>query len=686
MSDKKPEWSDYAYDNDSISKRLGISEDEVKKLKNEAAARDKSQTGTTVGKTDTGIGVGASVDINDLKNSALRLGIKIPGLGIEYDTNGEGSIDIVNFIKIETVKIKCFYVQRFYFAGQFLFSDIQKVDSEECNKEPEPEPTPEPTPKPLPKRDDIKPPNEPPDPQPRGSPTKPFAGIITFLGTFTSALSMSNASGEVSSQNKAGASGVTSIYRLGLLDNPFFDVWTIITDVSGDTASLNFPSTIRVCFNKAGIETLDNYVFLSPFHYLSMGEELKRIRPKEHFPSYDSVPGGYALAWSAIGAYGNFFFFQGTEQQAFLFGDTLPYSSVSFSSGPGGWTETRKTKRWFYDKNDNYKYKYGLEEETRSNTVSYGGSTSFVERSSNQVSQFINLYDLVKNSTKNPPLPLQSETKMDEDCCKIVKKLAKIMAVDKFPASLPKSILAKTNSSGKVIEEGQVKIPDYAELFGWYIDQFDKIMGQWTVDIKVKDVDPLTPGNQEQTITLPNLAEAIAEIYGLLLQQNINSTVALNFESRTLSEAGLTRQAAIKAFRAIETIIDYIGIDVIEKEELIQHSFDPNGETLDEILGDEPEKAPIKVYEFDYKNGITLKTALQDLAVSANIIKGVFAKRLDSSDPAAMKEQIRKNVKDMEKNERILRKEADKDWDDFKAKFKSDLGDNSEIKIKDVKE
>jgi len=30
MVDKKPEWSDYAYDNDSISKRLGIEKDEVR--------------------------------------------------------------------------------------------------------------------------------------------------------------------------------------------------------------------------------------------------------------------------------------------------------------------------------------------------------------------------------------------------------------------------------------------------------------------------------------------------------------------------------------------------------------------------------------------------------------------------------------------------------------------------------
>lgn len=143
MVDKKPEWSDYAYDNDSISKRLGIEKDEVQKLKDEAATKSKKTVEGIVNPPGSvGAGIGGSIDINDLKKSYLRVGAKIPGLSVEFDTNGEGNIDIVNLIRVETIRIKCFYIQRFYLAGQFLYSDIQKVDSEECNKEPEPEPDP----------------------------------------------------------------------------------------------------------------------------------------------------------------------------------------------------------------------------------------------------------------------------------------------------------------------------------------------------------------------------------------------------------------------------------------------------------------------------------------------------------------------------------------------------------------
>jgi hypothetical protein len=143
MADKKPEWSDYAYDNNSISKRLGIEKDEVQKLKDEAATKSKKTVEGIVNPPGSvGAGIGGSIDINDLKKSYLRVGAKIPGLSVEFDTNGEGNIDIVNLIRVETIRIKCFYIQRFYLAGQFLYSDIQKVDSEECNKEPEPEPDP----------------------------------------------------------------------------------------------------------------------------------------------------------------------------------------------------------------------------------------------------------------------------------------------------------------------------------------------------------------------------------------------------------------------------------------------------------------------------------------------------------------------------------------------------------------
>jgi len=145
MADKKPEWSDYAYDNDSISKRLDISKDEVRKLKDDAAVRSKQTTEAVT--PNIGVEIGGSININDLKDSYLRVGAKIPGFGVQFDTNGEGSIDIVNLIKVETVRIKCYYIQRFYLAGQFLYSDIQKVDSDECNNK-EPEPTPEPEPEP----------------------------------------------------------------------------------------------------------------------------------------------------------------------------------------------------------------------------------------------------------------------------------------------------------------------------------------------------------------------------------------------------------------------------------------------------------------------------------------------------------------------------------------------------------
>ena len=158
MADKKPEWSDYAYDNNSISKRLGIEKDEVQKLKDEAATKSKKTVEGIVNPPGSvGAGIGGSIDINDLKKSYLRVGAKIPGLSVEFDTNGEGNIDIVNLIRVETIRIKCFYIQRFYLAGQFLFSDIQKVDSEECNGQQKDPPDPIP-PDPPPREDDFPPP------------------------------------------------------------------------------------------------------------------------------------------------------------------------------------------------------------------------------------------------------------------------------------------------------------------------------------------------------------------------------------------------------------------------------------------------------------------------------------------------------------------------------------------------
>ncbi|MFM6395667.1 hypothetical protein, partial [Planktothrix sp.] len=103
---------------------------------------------------------------------------------------------------------------------------------------------PEPEPKPEPPKD---PPKEP-NPQPRGSKFKPFAGIIAFQGHGVDTSSYWDGS----STSKTGFSYVYSIKRLNLLQNPFYDVWEIVSDVGGDSSTLQYPSKLLICFNEAG--------------------------------------------------------------------------------------------------------------------------------------------------------------------------------------------------------------------------------------------------------------------------------------------------------------------------------------------------------------------------------------------------------------------------------------------------
>ena len=118
-------------------------------------------------------------------------------------------------------------------------------------------------------------------------------------------------------------------------------------------------------------------------------------------------------------------------------------------------------------------------------------------------------------------------------------KIAQRLGVDQFPISLPRSI--KQVPGGSI----QMDINSFPEMWLWWIKQFDSIVGQWPVEISIKDSDPLKAGEQPIELKNPNMAEAIAEIFGLTLSAEISAETAVNIAFRTLAEAGMAKNAAI---------------------------------------------------------------------------------------------------------------------------------------------
>ncbi|NER49236.1 MAG: hypothetical protein F6J92_21580 [Symploca sp. SIO1A3] len=242
---------------------------------------------------------------------------------------------------------------------------------------------------------------------------------------------------------------------------------------------------------------------------------------------------------------------------------------------------------------------------------------------------------------------------------------------DDFPASVPASLIESKGG-------GNTSVENLTQLTGWFFKRFDEVMGQWEVPIEVKDTDPEKEGNQKEDLILPNLAEAVGEMFGLILQLSINSEVIFTLASKSLVESGQGKSTSTQNNYLLEALLDYLGVDLEAKKDSIPLSFTPGAESLSEFL----ERKELEVEKPTFGGGATLKESLQDLLHAAAVIRSVYWRQLDNSSEGGLASQIVDLVKKQKENKTQINKEIDdKDWDKFLND--TELGYTNKVGIKD---
>lgn len=208
----------------------------------------------------------------------------------------------------------------------------------------------------------------------------------------------------------------------------------------------------------------------------------------------------------------------------------------------------------------------------------------------------------------------------------LVNKLSKVIGVDDYPVKLPKSLITKTEGfPGNLIPDGEVEVPSLTRLQTWYIERFDEIMGQWEIPIEIKDSDPSTPGNQSVGVKLPNIAEAMAEMFTLVFQSHINTETLLNMQLRNLIESGMDKQQNFVTYKLLQSLTDWVGFKQKDIELKMPLTFTLNKTRYDEIL----QESEVKVgcVEFDDKFG--LEADLMRFRKAASILDSVHFKKIN---------------------------------------------------------
>jgi hypothetical protein len=125
-----------------------------------------------------------------------------------------------------------------------------------------------------------------------------------------------------------------------------------------------------------------------------------------------------------------------------------------------------------------------------------------------------------------------------------------------------------------LIDDEKTKANTIPELLAHMVEQLDGVLGQFPVEIKIKDIDPLTEGDQEETVKVPNIAEFLCEIYAQqvdLLQNAVLATAAI---PRFASELISIKNTGIQAEAYARCNSGYLAYKMEMRELSVPYAFD----------------------------------------------------------------------------------------------------------------
>ncbi|MGL4333790.1 MAG: hypothetical protein ACRCSC_01865, partial [Lactococcus garvieae] len=203
--------------------------------------------------------------------------------------------------------------------------------------------------------------------------------------------------------------------------------------------------------------------------------------------------------------------------------------------------------------------------------------------------------------------------------------------------------------------KGSVTIKSVAEAFYFLFGMLDLAVGEFPVSIEIEDTALGLNGNQSAKISIPNIAEGIAELFGLVFNNNqhaqlntIINTKGLVVATQNLISSNVTQDVALAT-------ADYMGFKNAEIKRKIKLPIDPTKEEIADLLKDSEQE--YKTYDFqDEKN---LQHDLVRFNDVAGIIKASLYKRFD---PNNLEEEV-KNYLNTLKGENLGGK--DDKWREF---------------------
>lgn len=179
-----------------------------------------------------------------------------------------------------------------------------------------------------------------------------------------------------------------------------------------------------------------------------------------------------------------------------------------------------------------------------------------------------------------------------------------------WPITVP-DLLTQTDDATYDIES----LPQFV---AWLARNIDAISGQYPITLEIEDTDPITQGNQSQTISLPNQAEAMAELFGLAYEANTNSELMVNMLFRLIPEVVAAKNSSLTSQDYTQAITNWLGFRTKNVQREIDSNFNPlTPNSLIDFLS--PSKYKVQGIEDDDPH--TLVEWVQQFKFAAGLVK-----------------------------------------------------------------
>lgn len=146
-----------------------------------------------------------------------------------------------------------------------------------------------------------------------------------------------------------------------------------------------------------------------------------------------------------------------------------------------------------------------------------------------------------------------------------------------LPGEVPETLLSIGSDKDRTIKNA-------LDLQQWQVEQFDALIGQFPIEIEIKDTDPLKAGDQTKKIEIGNISEALAELVGLSFLQSQNSDLTINYLNRIGVETIATKNATLITQDYAKANASYLGYDANPIRREINYALNPGGESIETIL------------------------------------------------------------------------------------------------------